>query len=72
MHREDTYFCQVETGPEDQNYCEKQMFVRFKVLTVVSVQILTFLVVTPCTVLHCIMSQKSVNLVSWCILNCAG
>lgn len=51
MHGEDTYCCWLETDPEDQNYCERQMFVRFEVLTVVSVQILT-LVVTPCTVLH--------------------
>jgi len=69
MHGEDTYCCWVETDPEDQNYCERQMFVRFEVLTVVSVQILTFLVVTPCTALHYIMSQKSVISVSWCILN---
>jgi len=72
MHGEDTYYCRVETDPEDQNYHERQMFVRFEVLTVVSVQILTFLVVTPCTVLHYIMSQRSVNSVSWCILNCAS
>jgi hypothetical protein len=57
MHGEGTVSCQVETNP-DQNYCERQMFVRFEVLTVVSVQIVT-LVVTPCTVLHYIMSLKT-------------
>jgi len=72
MHGEDTYYCQLETDPEDQHYCERQMFVSFEVLTVVSFQILIFLVVTPCTVLHLIASQKSVNSVSWCILNCPG
>jgi len=63
MHGEDTYCCWVETDPEDQNYCERQMFVRFEVLTVVRVQILTFLVMPPCTVLHYITSQKMVKFI---------
>jgi hypothetical protein len=59
MHGEDSYWCWVGTDPEDQNCCERQMFVKSEVLTVVSVQITAFLAVTPCTVSHYSMSLKT-------------